>query len=214
MRTKIATLVFAALLPAVFIVASAHAQTQCPPDPGAALAAACPCAGKADPQGNVTAWKNHGQFVSCIVRFRNDLRRRGCLNAQTQRTIASCAARSTCGKANAVLCCKVTSAGPCNGDPMPGDGTKGGTCSNQATVACDTDADCTVLRGPVVSRDAAMCTAHGGYSSGPGSVCAGCAPPVACCLSTGCQVLSAADCSAQMGTPSGSVPSCASVTCP
>jgi predicted acyl esterase len=36
-----------------------------------------------------------------------------------------------------------TSTGTCNGDPMPGDGTKGGTCSNHATVACDTDADCT-----------------------------------------------------------------------
>src|SRR5438128_1587752 len=96
------------------------ARADCPADVGAALAAACPCS-------NV---KNHGQYVSCVVRFRNGLRKQKCLTAETQRTIARCAARSTCGKPTAVLCCTVTGTGTCNGDPMPNDGTKAGTCSN------------------------------------------------------------------------------------
>jgi hypothetical protein len=33
------------------------------------------------------------------------------------------------------------------------------------------------------------------------------------CLFTGCQVLSAEECSALSGTPTGALPSCASVTC-
>ena len=67
----------------------------CPADVGAALAERCPCDGQ----------KNHGQYVSCVVHFRNGLRKAGCLTAEDRRTIARCAARSTCGKPDAVLCC-------------------------------------------------------------------------------------------------------------
>ncbi len=171
----------------------------------AAIEAACPCS---------TA-SNHGQHQSCVVHLRNQLRGQGCSTA----TIASCSARSTCGKPGRVLCCRVTSTGTCNGATM----TAPGTCSNSPTTApvtCTSNADCTVLSGPHISRDAAACTDRGGYSSGTGSVCAGCQPPVACCIPTTsgnpetCAILTASDCSAQMGTsPAGSVPDCSSVSC-
>ncbi len=144
----------------------------CPPDVGAALADACSCdANHGQP------WKNHGQYVSCVVRFRNDLRKQGCLDADAKRTIASCAARSTCGKDGAVLCCVYDSSGVCNGDPTPGDTVAGGTCSNDATHACDTDLDCVTARGPKVSRHEENCTDKGGTAVGGGSICSGCPMP-------------------------------------
>jgi hypothetical protein len=197
-------------LTVTFMVTPARAA--CPVDVGAELAAACPCSGPAGlPSGRT--WKNHGQHQSCVVRFRNDLRRQGCLTADAQRTIASCSARSTCGKADAVLCCAVSSTGICS-DTSPGDGSKDGTCSNDATVACDSATDCTILSGPRVRKDALACTVRGGYSSGTGSVCGGCAPAVACCLTAGgCQVMSAADCTPGVGT-ANAVPSCDPSPCP
>src|SRR5437762_1207483 len=103
-RTTIVIGVMSALATAVMATPS---RAQCPTDVGAAVAAACPCA--ADAHG--MAWKNHGRYVSCISKFRNGLRHQGCLTKEANRTITSCAARATCGKADAVLCCAVTSAG-------------------------------------------------------------------------------------------------------
>jgi hypothetical protein len=148
--------------------------TECPPDVGAALATACPCDGGAQP------WKNHGGYVSCVVRYRNALRKAGCLDDAAKRTIASCAARSTCGKEGAVLCCVYDASGTCD-DALPGDGTAAGVCSSDGTTACDTATDCiTVVRGPKVAKDADKCVANGGTSVGGGSVCGGCPlpPPV------------------------------------
>jgi hypothetical protein len=211
-RTLGAVILGVSILIVPFMVASARAA--CPSDVGAALDAACPCSAPA--QGG--AWKNHGQYQSCVVRFRNDLRRQGCLTPATQRTIASCSARSTCGKANAVLCCRVAGTGTCT---IPS-GSTSGTCSNDATVTCSTNADCTVLSRPRVMRDATACTTHAGYSSGTGSVCAGCQQPVACCVPSStagqpstCKVLTASDCVAANGSSTtGAAPTCAGVTCP
>ncbi len=150
-----------------------RAQT-CPEDVGAALAEACPC--EADGQGR--AWKNHGQYVKCVVHLRNDLRKAGCLTPEAKRTIASCAARSTCGKEGAVLCCTYDTSATCDGDPLPGDGTAAGLCSSDGTTACDTATDCiTVVRGPKVVKDADKCVARGGTPDGGGSVCGGCPLP-------------------------------------
>jgi len=66
----------------------------CPADVAAALATECPC----------DAAEVHGQYVRCVVRFRNALRRGGCPPDAT-RGMVSCAARSTCGRPSAVLCC-------------------------------------------------------------------------------------------------------------
>jgi hypothetical protein len=157
-------LVGAAAMPAL-------AQEGCPPDVGAALAAACPCAADS---GNA-AWRNHGKYVSCVVRFRNDLRRRGCLDAHANGQIARCAARSTCGKPDTVLCCVYDTSGTCS-DTAPGDTVPGGDCSNDPSKACDTATDCVTVRGPKVTK-ADLCAARGGTSIGAGSVCAGCPLP-------------------------------------
>jgi hypothetical protein len=144
----------------------------CPPDVGAALATACPCDG-----GPGQPWKNHGGYVSCVVRYRNDLRKAGCLDDIAKRTIAKCAARSTCGKDGAVLCCVYDTSGVCVGDPVPGDTVAAGTCDNDATKACDTDTDCITATGPRVSRHAERCTDNGGTVVGGGSVCSACPIP-------------------------------------
>ena len=138
----------------------------CPADVGACLAESCPCA--ADHGGQ--AWKNHGQYVKCVVHLRNDLRKAGCLDAAAKRTIASCAARSTCGKEGAVLCCVYDTSGTCD--------LVSGTCTNDATITCASDTDCiTVVSGPKVKRHEDTCTDHGGTPVGGGSVCGGCPLP-------------------------------------
>ena len=146
---------------------------QCPSDVAAALAAACPCAGTTQSDASVSAWRNHGQYVKCMVQFRNTLRKSGCLTSDEKRTIARCAARSTCGK-DTVLCCHYE-LGTCN-DPMPGDMVAAGTCSNHPTVACDVSTDCTTSTSRIVS-DAAKCAADGdAVVDGGGSVCTPCPP--------------------------------------
>ena len=146
----------------------------CPTDVGAALATHCPCAGTVQPDMSVVPWRNHGQFMKCVVHFRNALRKSGCLTPAERETIASCAARSTCGKAT-VLCCHYV-LGTCS-DPMPGDGIKAGTCSNDPTVACDVSADCTMSTARI-AHDATACMADGGVVvDGGGSVCTPCPPP-------------------------------------
>lgn len=113
----------------------------CPTDAAVALIEACPCDGKVLANGSVQPWRNHGQYVSCVVRLRNQLRKAGCLSDEMRRTVARCAARSTCGKTSVVRCC-VSDTGTCN-DPTPGDAMPAGVCSNDAARPCDVDADCT-----------------------------------------------------------------------
>jgi hypothetical protein len=148
---------------------------ECPADLALAVATACPCDGLGRADGGVDPWRNHGRYVSCTVRYRNALRKAGCLTDEAKRTIARCAARSTCGKDGAVLCCVYE---PCEcSDPLPGDGTAAGVCSDDALTACDTDADCTKSTSSV-ARDEAACLERGGTPVGTGSVCAPCPPPV------------------------------------
>ena len=147
--------------------AMGHGKPQpisCPADVGAAIATQCPC----------SSASNHGQYVKCVVHFRNVLRKSGCLTATDRQTIARCAARSTCGK-DTVLCCHYD-LGTCS-DPTPGDMVAAGTCSNDPTVACDMSTDCTQSTARVVP-DATACMADGGVVvEGGGSVCAPCPPP-------------------------------------
>ena len=146
----------------------------CPADVAAAVAAQCPCPGTTQPDLSVAPWKNHGQYVRCVVHFRNTLRKSGCLTAAERQTTARCAARSTCGK-DTVLCCTYD-LGTCS-DLMPGDGIKAGVCSNDPTVACDVSADCTKSTSRI-EQDATACMAAGGIVvAGGGSVCAPCPPP-------------------------------------
>jgi len=144
----------------------------CPTDVPAALAAACPCDGLTPPNGTAAPWRNHGQYASCMARFRNTLRKGGCLTDDLKRTIVRCAARSTCGKNEAVLCC-TSEAGTCN-DPTPEDTTPG-TCSNDPTKPCVANGDCVTMRVRV-SKDMAACAADGGVAAGAGSVCTATCP--------------------------------------
>ncbi len=169
----------------------------CPTDVGACLAESCPCAA----DHGAHTWKNHGQYVKCVVHLRNDLRKAGCLDKAAKTTIAKCAAKSTCGKEGFTLCCfyNVTcsdtnqtdgiASGVCStdgttacntaldcvscSDPTP-DGTAAGTCSNDSSIPCDTANDCITATGPKISHDSDNCAARGGTDIGGGSVCGGC----------------------------------------
>jgi len=166
MRTIVSMMVFALLgVPTA-------ALADCPPDVGAALAAACPCS--ADAHGQ--AWKNHGQYVKCVVQFRNDMRKQNCADKATIRTIARCAARSTCGKEGAILCCKYDLSNTCVAASCASDAAAS-CCSNDNTVACATDADCITVSGPKVKRHPENCTDHGGFNVGTGSACSECPIP-------------------------------------
>ena len=147
----------------------------CPTDVPAAVDAACPCDGKMNPDLSVTPWRSHGQYVSCVVRFRNALRKNDCAAREELRLMARCSAKSTCGKREGSVVCCFSDAGTCN-DPMPGDSTAVGTCSNDGEASCDVDADCTSMRGHLRPDDA-TCTADGGTPMGGGSVCSACTPP-------------------------------------
>src|SRR5439155_23022755 len=119
----------------------------CPDDLEAAVAEHCPCDGRV----------NHGQYVSCVVRYGNALRKAGCRAGTTVRMIR-CAALSTCGRPAAVVCC-TSSIGTCD-DPAPGDGTAQGVCRKTRKR---------------ITRDEATCTAAGRVSGGRGSMCWACA---------------------------------------
>jgi hypothetical protein len=173
MRKIIGFMTITLLISAGSALAKPPAPIPCPDDVGAALAAQCPCDGPGQP------WKNHGKYVSCVVRYRNLLRKSGCLDDTARRTIATCAARSTCGKEGAALCCVYDTSATCD-DALPDDGIAAGVCSHDATVVCDTAADCITATGPTLVRHEERCTDNGGTLVGGGSVCSTCPipPPV------------------------------------
>lgn len=150
---------------------------ECPADVLAAMTAACPCEGAPQPDQTVVPWRNHGQYVRCVVHLRNAYRKAGCLDDTLKRTLGRCAARSTCGKDGAVLCCTYD-LGTCS-DATPGNALAEGVCSNDAAVPCDVAADCTKSSGKVVRDGGAACAERGGVDVGPGSVCTPCPPPPA-----------------------------------
>ena len=178
MRYAVATVVFAGCLTLSSVLTWAKGRPDpitCPTDVVAALAEMCPCDGTTMPDDSAQPWRNHGKYVSCVVRYRNALRKAGCFTDDSvRRTLARCAARSTCGKVGAVLCCSYEM-GTCN-DPAPGDMVAAGVCSNDAALACDVDADCTKSHASV-ARDEAVCAERGGTVVGGGSVCTPCPPP-------------------------------------
>jgi len=154
--TRLLVLVGTLAIPATLIAKGKPQPVTCPPDAVAAIEAMCPCVG---------TWKNHGQYVRCVVHARNMFRRGGCLTADQRTGLARCAARSTCGKPDAVVCCPVA----------PGTCTNG-TCANNSAVSCHVDTDCATRPGHV-TRDAATCDSNGGTSDGAGSVChSACSP--------------------------------------
>ena len=177
MRSAAHALLLAICLAAPNLAAAKRPEpVECPADVVAAMAAACPCDGAPQPDTTVVPWRNHGQYVRCVVHLRNAYRKAGCLDDTLKRTLARCAARSTCGKDSAVLCCTYD-LGTCS-DVTPGDAVAAGACSNDAAVVCDVAADCTKSHSSL-ARDGAACLEKGGVDVGSGSVCTACPPPPA-----------------------------------
>jgi hypothetical protein len=146
----------------------------CPADIPSAVATECPCAGTVQADQSVAPWRNHGQYQKCVVHFRNALRKAGCFTDDSvRRAMARCAAHSTCGK-DRVLCCTYD-LGTCS-DPTP-NGVAEGTCSNDATHACDVAADCTKSAAHIVHDTDACAADQGVVVVGGGSVCQPCPPP-------------------------------------
>ena len=127
----------------------------------AAVDAACPCAGRSDGIGGTVPWKNHGQYVSCVAKARKTAAKGGGMHQQCLKSAVVCASHSTCGKSDAVACINTT--GTCLNDPAPGDSTAAGTCDNDSTKACDTDADCSVAMCSVSSAE--ECALTGGTAA-------------------------------------------------
>lgn len=124
---------------------------------GAFVDASCPCAGRDDGAGGTIAWKNHGQYVRCVTRAVRSAARSLGVKRHCGRFLVPCAARSTCGKRDAVACV-VPVAGTC----------QAGSCLDDPALACTTDADCPSRECSVLPE--AECAAAGG-SGGSGSCC-------------------------------------------
>ena len=165
MRLRLFTLAACAMLLTGVLGSGASAAPACNEELVAqaseAIAAACPCDGKVNGAGEVTAWKNHGGYVSCVARERNHQAKTLGLSKSCVRTAARCAARSTCGKPDGFVVCRQLDT--CS-DPLPGDGTIAGTCTDDPTVACDTVADCPVLSCSVKSASG-ICEQQGGVAA-------------------------------------------------
>jgi hypothetical protein len=127
----------------------------------AEVAIQCPCDAE---------WRNHGQYVSCVVRTAARLYRENDVPRSCGRNTRSCAARSTCGRqgGEAALCC-VDVAKECLEDPTPGDTLAEGTCEDTESP-CDTAEDCVFTRCRVTAT-ADACTEIGGVAGGQGSCC-------------------------------------------
>ena len=129
---------------------------------GAFVDATCPCAGVDDGNGGTVAWKNHGQYVRCVAHAARAAARAAGVKRRCARTLVPCAARSSCGKRNAVACI-VPSVGTCTG----------GACSNDPETPCSVDADCALHACTVTSAD--RCAQAGGSASS-GSCCLAASP--------------------------------------
>ena len=62
---------------------------------GCSIDQLCPCAG---PRGTTTAWKNHGQYVSCMAHSTNSFRAMGLISETEKGEIMSAAGAGACGK--------------------------------------------------------------------------------------------------------------------
>jgi hypothetical protein len=61
---------------------------------GCSLAQLCPCTG---PRGTTVAWKNHGQYVSCVAKSAESFVAQGLIAKVEKDALVSAVARSTCG---------------------------------------------------------------------------------------------------------------------
>ena len=126
---------------------------------GAFVDSTCPCDGVDDGNGGTVAWKNHGQYVRCVAHAVKAATRAAGVKRRCARDLVPCAARSSCGKRNAVRCI-VTATGICTN----------GACDAPAGMPCTVDSDCTAQ---VCSVTTATRCAEAGGTAGSGTCCAG-----------------------------------------
>jgi hypothetical protein len=71
------------------------------------IAAACPCAGTTDADGNLVPWKNHGQYVRCVAQATRSAvaGSDGTLQRRCLKESVRCSARSTCGRREGFVSC-------------------------------------------------------------------------------------------------------------
>ena len=126
MRRHVMAVLVGAVITLAAVATWAQAPAACLADGlRAAVAQACPC-GSA---------RNHGQFMKCVRKQMNEMRKSGC-DVKTTTQVTRCAAQSICGKPKTpVVCCnrhghpKLTSADKCT--------AKGGTVMPGVTSLCD-----------------------------------------------------------------------------
>lgn len=110
---------------------------------------------------------NHGRYVSCVAHVVKQLSKDGTIPTNCKGKIKRCAARSTCGKPDAVTC-TFTTLGTCD--------VATGLCVEPADVPCATNADCVIDSRCRTKSSAERCTERGGVP-GEGTCCAACAAP-------------------------------------
>lgn len=64
------------------------------PSIGCSIAQLCPCVG---PRGTTVAWKNHGQYVSCVTKSAESFLAQGLITEAEKDALVSAAAQSACG---------------------------------------------------------------------------------------------------------------------
>ena len=65
------------------------------PSTGCSLDQLCPCD---RPRGSSVAWRNHGQYVSCVAHSTNAMRSAGLISESEKGALQSAAGRSACGQ--------------------------------------------------------------------------------------------------------------------
>jgi len=130
----------------------------------AALDQHCPCLGV--PTGTAAGKKpNHGRYVSCVVHQVNDLAKAGTIPNNCRGKIKRCAARSICGKPDFVTC-QIPVMGSCD--------TTTGTCVDDTTLLCTSDADCVLGTRCKIKRSADLCMEKGGTVGTSATCCSDC----------------------------------------
>jgi len=132
----------------------------------AALDMQCPC-DLGVPGGTVAA-TNHGHHVSCVARVVNGLAKTGMIPNNCKGKITRCAARSVCGKTGFVTC-HIPVLGTCD--------TSTGTCVEDTTLMCTSDADCVLGTKCKIKASSDLCMAKGGTVGTSPTCCASCIVP-------------------------------------
>lgn len=108
---------------------------------------------------------NHGRYVSCVAHQVKALAANGTVPMECKGKITRCAAKSTCGKAGFVTCTRQR-LGTCN--------VSTGTCVEDPTLLCTSDANCVLGTTCSVKRSAEHCTNAGGTIGTTSTCCSSC----------------------------------------